>query len=102
MKKLILLMSLMVVLQITSRGKIRPIQLTCEYLDNPTVVDVRQPRLGWINIADADERGQEQTAWQIRVASSGKLLETPDLWDSGKKKGDQSIRISYEGKPLKS
>ncbi len=85
-----------------SSAKIKPTQLSCEYLKNPSVVDVMNPRLGWINIAREGERGQCQTAWQIRVASSVEKLETPDLWDSKKVAGNQSIRVKYEGKKLKS
>jgi hypothetical protein len=53
-----------------SSAKINPTQLTCEYLENPAVVDIEKPRLAWINIADDGESGQFQTAYQIRVASS--------------------------------
>lgn len=74
-------------------------RLTCEYLENP-LVDVAHPRLAWINLADAGERGQTQTAWQVRVASSPELLEQPDLWDSGRVKSDQSTRVPYAGRPL--
>ncbi|HDS06859.1 MAG TPA: hypothetical protein ENO05_04460, partial [Bacteroides sp.] len=81
-------------------AKIRPVELTCEYLENPSVVDVPQPRLSWINVADEGERGQEQTAWQVRVAGSRERLDRPDLWDSGKRLSGESVRIRYEGVPL--
>ncbi|HKL31554.1 MAG TPA: family 78 glycoside hydrolase catalytic domain, partial [Tangfeifania sp.] len=83
-------------------AKIKPTQLTCEYLENPSVVDVLHPRLSWINHASEGERGQLQTAWQIRVASSKEKLEIPDLWDSQKVESNQSARIEYNGKPLQS
>ena len=83
-------------------AKIRPVRLTCEYLENPSVVDVLQPRLSWINVADEGERGQLQTAWQVRVASAGEMLDRPDLWDSGKRLSGESIRIRYGGEPLES
>ena len=51
-------------------GTIRPTDLTCEYLKNPEVIDVAQPRLSWINTADENIRGASQSAWQIQVASS--------------------------------
>lgn len=85
-----------------SNAKIGPTQLTCEYLHNPSVVDVLQPRLAWINIADEGERGQTQTAWQIRVSSSKKLLNNPDLWDSKKVENNKSIRVKYNGIKLES
>jgi len=83
-------------------AKISPEKLTCEYLENPSVVDVIQPRLSWINIAEKGERGQMQTAWQIRVATTEKKLKQADLWDSQKVSGEQSNRIVYAGKQLKS
>ena len=81
-------------------GLLSPTQLNCEYLENPSVVDIRQPRLSWINMAPEGERGQMQTAWQVRVASSEKLLENPDLWDSGKQESSQSTRVEYNGMVL--
>ena len=71
-------------------------------MNNPSVVDVVQPRLAWINLADNNEKGQTQTAWQVRVAGSKKQLSTPDLWDSKKVIGNQSIRVKYNGKTLRS
>lgn len=81
---------------------LNPVNTTCEYLTNPAVVDVLQPRLAWVNVAEVGERGQFQTAWQVRVASSEAGLEQPDLWDSGKTPGDQCNRVVYAGKPLSS
>jgi len=83
-------------------GTLGPGQLTCEYLENPSVVDETQPRLSWINVAGEGVRGQSQTAWQVRVASSEKLLEEPDLWDSEKQLSNQSTRVKYSGKKLES
>ena len=102
MKQLIILTLFTFFSVFISFGKITPSKLTCEYLKNPVVVDVLQPRLAWINIADEGERGQTQTAWQVRVATSKTGLEKPDLWDSGKTESDQSNRINYAGKSLKS
>ncbi len=79
-----------------------PTQLTCEYLKNPGVVDVANPRFAWINTAPEGTRGQSQTAWQIRVATSRESLQNPDLWDSGKKESDQSTRVEYGGLSLTS
>ncbi len=102
MKYLFLFSALLLFSANYSTAKITPVKLTCEYLENPAVVDVSQPRLAWINIADEGERGQKQTAWQVRVASSEKQLNNPDLWAGNKVAGDQSTRIKYEGKTLKS
>ena len=81
---------------------ITPAKLTCEYLPDPAVVDVLHPRLAWINIAGENERGQFQTAYQIRVATAEKELSNPDLWDSEKVESNESNRIEYAGKPLTS
>jgi alpha-L-rhamnosidase len=82
---------------------IKPARLTCEYLINPLVVDVLMPRLSWINITGEGDRGQYQTAWEIRVAGSKeKLIGLADLWNSGKVESDQSVNVRYQGKPLAS
>ncbi len=83
-------------------AQLTPTQLTCEYLSNPSVVDVLQPRLAWVNLADPGERGQTQTAWQIRVASSEDKLENPDLWNSEQTRSAVSNRVQYGGTPLSS
>jgi alpha-L-rhamnosidase len=85
-----------------NNGSLAPGLLRCEYLENPSVVDYSQPRLSWINQAKEGERGQMQTAWQVRVASSEGLLENPDLWDSKKQVSAQSNRVKYLGKELES
>ncbi|RPI42205.1 MAG: hypothetical protein EHM46_05465, partial [Bacteroidetes bacterium] len=100
---LLMLLSTIILTEGCSPGSgITPERLTCEYLADPPVVDVAQPRLSWINRAEGDQRGQYQTAYQVRVASDPGLLEDPDLWDSGIRLSDQSIRVKYEGEPLKS
>ena len=85
-----------------SFAKITPVKLTCEYLQNPSVVDILKPRLTWINTAGENEHGQYQTAYQIRVATAKNKIEKPDLWDSGKTESSESDRIEYAGKPLTS
>ena len=76
--------------------------LRCEYLSNPVGMDVANPRLSWQ--MKKDLRGARQSAYRILVATSDELLtkNTPDLWDSGKIDSDQSIQVTYRGKPLKS
>ena len=46
--------------------------LRCEYLDNPLGIDATNPRLSWI--ITANQRGEMQTAYEVLVASSPKLL----------------------------
>ena len=85
-----------------TEADLTPRHLTCEYLVNPDVVDVRQPRLSWVNIAGPEKRGEKQTAWQVRVASNREGLSEPDLWDSGKQLSMESTRMVYGGEPLAS
>ncbi|RMI38703.1 glycoside hydrolase family 78 protein [Streptomyces triticirhizae] len=70
---------------------------TTEYADRPLGLDVEQPRLSWT--LESAVRGQRQTAYQIRVASSPALLDSPDIWDSGKRPSDQSVLVPYDGPP---
>ena len=100
MKKLLLILCFLVIGSLLVNAKINPTQLTCEYLKNPSVVDVQQPRLAWINVAGDGERGQLQTAFQIRVATTKDKLENPDLWDSKKVESDASTRVEYDGDKL--
>ncbi len=102
MKRSFLLSFLLFFLYNFSLSQIKPTQLTCEYSENPSVVDIVQPRLAWINLADSNERGQTQSAWQVRVAGSERQLSNPDLWDSKKVIGNQSVRVKYNGKRLMS
>ncbi|MDO9040664.1 MAG: family 78 glycoside hydrolase catalytic domain, partial [Bacteroidota bacterium] len=68
----------------------------------PEGIDIHNPRLSWE--ISGNERGIEQTAYQILVASSPEKLtgNEGDLWDSGKISSDQSVHVKYNGKPLQS
>jgi alpha-L-rhamnosidase len=83
-------------------AQIVPTHLRCEYLENPSVIDVLHPRLSWVNIAGEGDRGQFQTAWEIRVADSKDKLsgDSTFLWLSGKVVSQESTSISYGGKSL--
>jgi alpha-L-rhamnosidase len=74
--------------------------LRCEDLTNPLGIDTLRPRLSWILLSN--KRNQRQTAYEILAASSEDNLKRNDgdLWQSGKILSDQSIQISYVGKPL--
>ena len=87
------------------RGQIVPSLLRCEYRVDPLGIDVVQPCLSWICVAESQSaRGLRQSAWQVLVSSSAELLakDTGDLWDSGKVDSDQSSQIEYSGKALSS
>lgn len=76
--------------------------LKSEMLVNPRGIDKRSPRLSWQIITG--ERGVEQQAYQVLVASSPiKLARNEgDLWNSGKVVSGQSLHVHYAGQPLKS
>ncbi len=81
---------------------VRVVDLRCEYMADPLGVDVAQPRLSWK--LESRWRGQKQTAYQILVAASEKMLkdDRADLWDSGKVASDQSVHVVYPARPLAS
>ena len=76
--------------------------LTCEYFTNPMGIGATAPRLSWILTSGVDD--QVQTAYQVLVASSPKLLteKKADFWNSGKVESDQSILVDYAGDALES
>ena len=104
MKISFILNSLIVFFSVVAEAQIVPTALRCEYLENPPVVDVLNPRLSWVNVASEGDRGQVQTAWEIRVASSKENLlnNQADLWSSGKVTSSQSTNNYYGGKALSS
>jgi alpha-L-rhamnosidase len=76
--------------------------LRCEYKKDPMGIGIQNPRLSWKMVSDS--RDVLQSAYQVLVASSPRML-TPgkaDMWDSRKVASDQSIQVTYEGKPLES
>ncbi|MDR3267323.1 MAG: family 78 glycoside hydrolase catalytic domain, partial [Tannerella sp.] len=80
---------------------IEPQTLTCEYLTNPTRIDVASPLLGWK--LSSDERNQYQTAYELVVALSEKDLERQKnlVWKSGKIRSEESFNLPYAGKRLR-
>jgi len=76
--------------------------LTCEHQTNPVGIGDTQPRLSWKLLSD--RMGEVQTAYEIRAASTADALAAgnADLWSSGKVDSDQSILVSWGGKPLTS
>ena len=74
--------------------------LRCEYLENPSGIDVTLPRLSW----ELSRSGWSQGAYRILVASSEALLkkEKGDLWDTGRVKSSRQSQVAYAGTPLKS
>lgn len=104
----IILLFATLTLALNARSKqaieINPVELTCEDMVNPPVLETRTPRLSWINQPANDNlKGKAQTAYQIRVYSKApkKGGERADVWDSGKVNSTASYLINYEGPALK-
>ena len=82
------------------------------YVGRPSVVKVAalnweqspeapKPLLSWaLDLSDPAAKGQEQTAYQVFVASSRDALDVddPDVWDSGKIESKQMRTIPSEAK----
>ena len=75
-------------------------QPRCEYLTDPLGIHATQPRLSWLTTSP--QRGAQQTAYEILVASSAELLaqDRGDLWASGKVRSQENAQVAYAGKPL--
>jgi len=71
----------------------------CEGLKNPLGIDNVMPHFSWKNT----RIGFQQTAYEIEVASSPKLLKNgkADLWKSGVVPSKESVMVPYRGKALK-
>jgi alpha-L-rhamnosidase len=77
-----------------------PVQLQCEYVQNPLGLDVRTPHFSWKS--DNTERNWKQSAYQVLVSSSAEKLAagTADVWDSGTVSSSESVGIAYGGPKL--
>ena len=103
MKKLLPL--LLLFLPVGMRAQLCVGSLRVEHCVNPSVVDVPQPRLSWVNEPKNERvQGQRQTAYRIVVASSEEKLRKGDydLWDSGQVPSDVSVLVPYGGRELTS
>jgi hypothetical protein len=75
---------------------IQPVKLLCESKLNPLGLSETSPRLSWQDVATVPgERGQFQSAYQIQVASSLRVLANnqSDLWDTGQVATNQASQI---------
>ncbi|HEY3504353.1 MAG TPA: family 78 glycoside hydrolase catalytic domain [Actinocatenispora sp.] len=72
--------------------------LRTDDLVDPLGIDDTTPRLSWYLTGGG--RGERQTAYRIRAASSRAGLSTPDLWDSGRVESADSTQIPYGGPRL--
>ena len=81
---------------------ITPFDLQCEYAVNPVGIDTRRPRFSWL--LRADGRGQNQSAYQILVASSEAHLAAGvgNRWNSGRVASSETAHVEYGGAALES
>ncbi len=66
---------------------------------NPLGVDVT-PRFSWQLVSE--KRNMMQSAYEIRVSDALSTLAKGSMWNSGKVNADQSLFVTYHGKPLQS
>lgn len=106
MHKFLLFVTLLLISErVFSQASIVPINLTVEYMSNPTGLDEKFPRFSWIFKAkDEKAFGQEQTAYRLLVSTSRSALDknTGDSWDSKWISTQNMQLIEYKGKPLQS
>ncbi|MBK9388730.1 MAG: family 78 glycoside hydrolase catalytic domain [Bacteroidetes bacterium] len=74
-------------------------QIKCNGIENPSGTG-KIPGFSWI--LTSEERGQEQSAYQVIVSSNEKyaIKGKGDLWDSGKNSSGEKAWIKYAGKDL--
>jgi alpha-L-rhamnosidase len=79
-----------------------PSHLRCEYLPDPTGIDVSAPRFYWV--LEHTQRGERQSAYQVLVSGRLESLnhDRGDQWDSGQMTSGESTQIVYSGKPVES
>jgi hypothetical protein len=81
-----------------------PVQLRCNFWENPLGVDVTNPVLGWTIKTASKTRAMHQKAYRILVSTSAEALKNDkgNLWDSGKIISDRMGQVVYSGLQLKS
>lgn len=77
------------------KGGLRVESTTVEYTAHALGLDAARPRLGWI--LGSDRSHQEQSAYQLRVATTPDPIHAPDVWDSGRVGSRQSVLVPYDG-----
>jgi alpha-L-rhamnosidase len=100
MKKLLIGLPLMMLIQMANSQQLKVNELRCAYLQNPIGVDQTKPMLHWK--LTSNQRSVMQTAYQILVSddSLALLQHHGNTWKSGWITSSQSIQVAYAGKPL--
>ena len=96
MAKFLALAFLLCVLHVSSLG-VEPGSLRADGLINPLGIPSAKPRLSWR--LQSDTRNDNQTAYQIQIATSATRLDSPNLWDSGKVQSSD-VSVVYSGEEL--
>lgn len=78
----------------------RVYDLRCENLRSPLGIDNAKPHFSWK--LSSTLKGDEQTAYQIQVATDDNLLlvDKADVWDSGRQVSGSSVMVGYGGREL--
>ena len=82
-------------------GNFKPSRLRCEYLSNPICISERHPQFSWIVSSDDNEVWQSNYELLISDNLSSLRKGEGNMWNTGIVNSDESIQITYEGKPLK-
>jgi len=82
------------------RSPVRLAATLCDGRRDPVGVDPGGVRFSWV--MESDARGQSQRAWHVQVATGREALldGRPDVWDSGRVRGRESLLVPYAGAPL--
>lgn len=86
----------MLMLSLLSYSQGEVTNLKVEYLTNPLGIDIIAPRFSWQLVVEDNQRGYNQTAYQIIVVDERQAV----VWDSRKIQSDISLGITYVGEPL--
>ncbi|MCP4751271.1 MAG: family 78 glycoside hydrolase catalytic domain, partial [Proteobacteria bacterium] len=78
----------------------QPMNLRCEYQENPLGLETEIPRFSW-NLQSSN-RSEKQLAYRILVSTRKEDLENEagSMWDSGRVESDNTVNIEYAGSPL--
>ena len=80
-------------------------ELKCEYLISPLTIDVKKPRLSWIDATNNPiSRDKKQSAYRIIISLTEEniLKNKGDIWDSKKVESSENNTVIYSGKNLRS
>jgi len=80
-------------------GRLRAVDLRCQYRTDPLGIDEASPLLSWKLAGEG--RGLRQSAYEIIAAESSEALTagTGDLWATGKVASGNSVAVPYGGTP---